>query len=119
MILLCVSSSYAEDYEKSKNTKPIANDDEPVKGGEDEPPEGYYAFVESPNAEPPKVRPPPYIDSDKECYGRSGTCKKRRISKRYVRLNIFVTFKNIEISIISLMRHKKKCVQIILFIFLG
>lgn len=35
----------------------------------DEPPEGYYAFVESPNAEPPKVRPPPYIDSDKECHG--------------------------------------------------
>ncbi|CAH1186049.1 unnamed protein product [Phyllotreta striolata] len=26
----------------------------------DEPPEGYYAFVESPNAEPPRVRPPPY-----------------------------------------------------------
>lgn len=27
---------------------------------EEEPPEGYYAFVESPNAEPPRVRPPPY-----------------------------------------------------------
>ncbi|XP_011262879.1 uncharacterized protein LOC105255344 [Camponotus floridanus] len=68
MILLCVSSSFTEDHEKSKSTKPIAND-ESVKGGEDDPPEGYYAFVESPNAEPPRVRPPPYIDSDKECYG--------------------------------------------------
>lgn len=84
MILLCVSSSYTEDHEKSKSAKPIANDDESVKGGEDEPPEGYYAFVESPNAEPPKVRPPPYIDSDKECYGRSGRCKEHRTSKRDV-----------------------------------
>ena len=41
----------------------------PATGQEEEPPEGYYAFVESPNAEPPKVRPPPYIDSDKDCYG--------------------------------------------------
>ncbi|XP_034944592.1 uncharacterized protein spz6 [Chelonus insularis] len=41
---------------------------------EEEPPEGYYAFIESPNAEPPKLRPPPYIDSDKECYdtGKQG-----------------------------------------------
>ena len=34
-----------------------------------EPPEGYYAFVESPNAEPPRVRRPPYQHSDKECPG--------------------------------------------------
>lgn len=67
MILLC-ASSYAED--KSKNTKPVVNDNESTRT--EEPPEGYYAFVESPNAEPPRVRPPPYIDSDKECYGRSG-----------------------------------------------
>lgn len=99
MILLCVSSSFTEDHEKSKSTKPIANDDESVKGGEDEPPEGYYAFVESPNAEPPRVRPPPYIDSDKECYGRSGICKERHISKRDVHSNIFVAFENMEISL--------------------
>lgn len=68
IILLC-ASSYAEDYEKSKNTKPI--DNESTEG--DEPPEGYYAFIESPNAEPPRVRPPPYIDSDKECYGKYKT----------------------------------------------
>ncbi|XP_011142761.1 uncharacterized protein LOC105185162 [Harpegnathos saltator] len=73
MILLC-ASSYAEDYEKlrNNNNKPIVNDNE--SAGRDEPPEGYYAFVESPNAEPPRVRPPPYIDSDKECYdsGKQG-----------------------------------------------
>jgi len=34
-----------------------------------EPPEGYYAFVESPNAEPPRVRRPPYQNSEKECPG--------------------------------------------------
>ncbi|KAL3286495.1 hypothetical protein HHI36_001000, partial [Cryptolaemus montrouzieri] len=33
----------------------------------EEPPEGYYAFVESPNAEPPRVRPPPYTFSTIEC----------------------------------------------------
>ncbi|XP_025833144.1 uncharacterized protein LOC108733152 [Agrilus planipennis] len=31
------------------------------------PPEGYYAFVESPNADPPRVRPPPYSYSSVEC----------------------------------------------------
>lgn len=34
----------------------------------DEPPEGYYAFIESPNAIPPKVRLPPYTHTDDECY---------------------------------------------------
>ncbi|KAJ9594903.1 hypothetical protein L9F63_013802, partial [Diploptera punctata] len=37
-----------------------------------EPPEGYYAFVESPNAEPPRVRRPPYTYSDKDCPGIHG-----------------------------------------------
>ncbi|GFG40191.1 hypothetical protein Cfor_09779 [Coptotermes formosanus] len=37
-----------------------------------EPPEGYYAFVESPNAEPPRVRRPPYQHSDKDCPGTHG-----------------------------------------------
>lgn len=35
----------------------------------EEPPEGYYAFIESPSAEPPKVRRPPYVQSDMECPG--------------------------------------------------
>lgn len=33
----------------------------------EEPPEGYYAFVESPNAEPPRVRPPPYVHANVDC----------------------------------------------------
>ncbi|CAH0551463.1 unnamed protein product, partial [Brassicogethes aeneus] len=33
----------------------------------EEPPEGYYAFVESPNAEPPRVRPPPYTHASVDC----------------------------------------------------
>ncbi|KAL0279082.1 UNVERIFIED_CONTAM: hypothetical protein PYX00_000713 [Menopon gallinae] len=33
----------------------------------EEPPEGYYAFIESPSAEPPKIRRPPYVQSDVEC----------------------------------------------------
>ncbi|KPJ03889.1 hypothetical protein RR46_01841 [Papilio xuthus] len=38
----------------------------------EETPEGYYAFVESPNATPPRVRPPPYRQSSAECGGRAG-----------------------------------------------
>lgn len=34
---------------------------------DEEPPEGYYAFVESPNAEPPRVRPPPYSHAPIDC----------------------------------------------------
>ena len=64
-------SSYADEYQESKPSKPSDND---LSTESNEPQEGYYAFVKSPNAEPPKVRPPPYIDSDKECYdtGKQG-----------------------------------------------
>ncbi|XP_063833962.1 SH3 domain-binding protein 1-like [Ostrinia nubilalis] len=47
--------------------------DEPAPRAEDpapeeeDAPEGYYAFVESPNATPPRVRPPPYRKVDVEC----------------------------------------------------
>lgn len=34
---------------------------------DEEPPEGYYAFLESPNAIPPKVRPPPYTHVNVQC----------------------------------------------------
>ncbi|XP_048487342.1 uncharacterized protein LOC105398799 [Plutella xylostella] len=34
---------------------------------EEDPPEGYYAFVESPNATPPRVRPPPYRQVSTDC----------------------------------------------------
>lgn len=62
MCLTC----HANEHPDTKQTK--SNDVDSTTES-NEPPEGYYAFVKSPNAEPPKVRPPPYIDSDKECYG--------------------------------------------------
>lgn len=40
--------------------------DEALSDGE-ESPEGYYAFVESPNATPPRVRPPPYRQVASPC----------------------------------------------------
>jgi hypothetical protein len=69
MILMCVSAFAESNFNKLGLQM---NDSSSTQ--EEEPPEGYYAFVESPNAEPPKVRPPPYIDSDKECYdtGKQG-----------------------------------------------
>ena len=66
MIVLCGLSFGAENQDKEKESKQTLLN---TISQEEEPPEGYYAFVESPNAEPPKVRPPPYIDSDKECHG--------------------------------------------------
>ncbi|XP_011305213.1 uncharacterized protein spz6 [Fopius arisanus] len=68
MILMCVSA-FAE---PTPTKSPSQTNNSVIL--EDEPPEGYYAFIESPNAEPPKVRPPPYIDSDKECHdtGKQG-----------------------------------------------
>ncbi|XP_065167869.1 uncharacterized protein spz6 [Atheta coriaria] len=38
----------------------------------EDPPEGYYAFVESPNAEPPRVRPPPYTFASVDCGSTGG-----------------------------------------------
>lgn len=66
MILMSVSA-FAEQNMNKLGLQ--MNDSSSIKG-EEEAPEGYYAFVESPNAEPPKVRPPPYIDSNKECFGK-------------------------------------------------
>ncbi|KAF5300881.1 hypothetical protein FQR65_LT09043 [Abscondita terminalis] len=39
----------------------------PPTSQQEEPPEGYYAFIESPNAEPPRVRPPPYTYPPVDC----------------------------------------------------
>jgi hypothetical protein len=52
VLALCAISAYA-----SETTDPA----------QEEPPEGYYAFVESPNAEPPRVRPPPYSHAPVDC----------------------------------------------------
>jgi len=38
-----------------------------------EPPEGYYAFIEAPRMEPPQVRSPPYFKSNKLCPGKNYT----------------------------------------------
>lgn len=46
----------------------------------EEPPEGYYAFVESPSAIPPKVRPPPYTHVNIDC-------KDHAARKAYVSVN--------------------------------
>lgn len=48
----------------------------------EEPPEGYYAFVEAPSATPPKVRPPPYTHISVDC-------------KDYVNKKPFVSVHNI------------------------
>lgn len=42
--------------------------DSSVDSGQ-EPPEGYYAFIEASRMEPPQVRPPPYFKSTKLCPG--------------------------------------------------
>ncbi|XP_012260646.1 uncharacterized protein LOC105688707 [Athalia rosae] len=63
MALICASVMGDDFLSKNGN----GSKDE-TQQRDNEPPEGYYAFVESPNAEPPKVRPPPYAESDKECH---------------------------------------------------
>ncbi|XP_026474230.1 uncharacterized protein LOC113377969 isoform X2 [Ctenocephalides felis] len=40
---------------------------------DNEPPAGYYAFVESPQAQPPGVRPPPYTHADEDCRDAGNT----------------------------------------------
>lgn len=52
VLTLCAISAYAS---------------ETADPAQEEPPEGYYAFVESPNAEPPRVRPPPYSHAPVDC----------------------------------------------------
>ncbi|XP_052843718.1 uncharacterized protein LOC128256987 [Drosophila gunungcola] len=47
--------------------QPQQQQQSPSDYGEEQPPEGYYAFVESPNAVPPKVRLPPYTFVNAEC----------------------------------------------------
>ena len=45
----------------------VANEVPPSENAAEEPPEGYYAFVESPNAEPPRLRPPSYSFAPVDC----------------------------------------------------
>ncbi|RVE42265.1 hypothetical protein evm_013073 [Chilo suppressalis] len=77
-LLCCLTSSVLPDSTAPPTTAaPAARSDDagaaPAAGANaadadsDDPPEGYYAFVESPNATPPRVRPPPYRKVDVEC----------------------------------------------------
>ncbi|CAB0036272.1 unnamed protein product [Trichogramma brassicae] len=67
-MILLFAACLAEDADHVKGGGNSINNPTTTTTSPDEPPEGYYAFVESPNAEPPKVRPPPYANSDKECH---------------------------------------------------
>ncbi|XP_075166415.1 spaetzle domain-containing protein 6 [Haematobia irritans] len=60
---MLISSSVSTQQQPTLQQQPTQQGD---YGGE-EPPEGYYAFVESPNAIPPKVRPPPYTHVNIDC----------------------------------------------------
>ncbi|CAH1725573.1 uncharacterized protein LOC114119106 isoform X1 [Aphis gossypii] len=47
----------------------FSSTDLPTVDSGQEPPEGYYAFIEAPRMEPPQVRSPPYFKSNKLCPG--------------------------------------------------
>ena len=40
-------------------------------------PQGYYPFEESPAKIPPKVRKPPYLQTQVNCPGMKKDCKKK------------------------------------------
>ena len=75
MILLCAACTTGEirgNEEKDLNENSNLQDEDNLTG--------YFAFVESPNAQPPKVRPPPYIDSDQNCQESTGKQEKGFVS---------------------------------------
>jgi hypothetical protein len=41
--------------------------DNEVESGENDTPEGYYAFIQSPSSFPPTVKPPPYQSINRDC----------------------------------------------------
>nr|XP_049706166.1 uncharacterized protein LOC110380667 [Helicoverpa armigera] len=64
-LMLCLSRcALPEPTASPTEAPPEPREEAPA---EDEPPEGYYAFVESPNATPPRVRPPPYRQVASPC----------------------------------------------------
>ncbi|XP_053620042.1 uncharacterized protein spz6 [Plodia interpunctella] len=62
LVLLSLTSGSIQE-----TTTPEAPVEPRAEDATDEPPEGYYAFVESPNATPPRVRPPPYRQVATDC----------------------------------------------------
>ncbi|CAH1641681.1 unnamed protein product [Spodoptera littoralis] len=68
LLLLCLSSRLVlpePTQSPTEAAEPRERDD--ALADSEEPPEGYYAFVESPNATPPRVRPPPYRQVTSSC----------------------------------------------------
>ncbi|XP_022837634.1 serine/arginine repetitive matrix protein 1 [Spodoptera litura] len=68
VLLLCLSSRLVlpePTQPPTEAAEPRERDD--ALADSEEPPEGYYAFVESPNATPPRVRPPPYRQVTSSC----------------------------------------------------
>ncbi|KAH9640882.1 hypothetical protein HF086_000787 [Spodoptera exigua] len=67
--MLCMSSRLALPEPTQSPTEPASEPRErdDALADSEEPPEGYYAFVESPNATPPRVRPPPYRQVTSSC----------------------------------------------------
>ncbi|XP_049963256.1 uncharacterized protein LOC126483993 [Schistocerca serialis cubense] len=49
-------------------------------GDDEAPPEGYYAFMEAPLAQPPRVRRPPYAQSDHDCPGLRDPVPQRSLA---------------------------------------
>uniref|UniRef100_A0A2A4JZK0 Uncharacterized protein n=1 Tax=Heliothis virescens TaxID=7102 RepID=A0A2A4JZK0_HELVI len=66
-LMLCLSARCALPEPTAAPTEPPAEPRDDALGDAEEPPEGYYAFVESPNATPPRVRPPPYRQVTSAC----------------------------------------------------
>lgn len=45
----------------------VKTDNEVEQSPENDTPEGYYAFIQSPSSFPPTVRPPPYQPINRDC----------------------------------------------------
>ncbi|KAJ8708521.1 hypothetical protein PYW07_010646 [Mythimna separata] len=66
-LILCVTTRLVLPEPTVTPTEATAEPRDEALGDSEEPPEGYYAFVESPNATPPRVRPPPYRQVTSSC----------------------------------------------------
>ncbi|KAJ8708872.1 hypothetical protein PYW08_010254 [Mythimna loreyi] len=66
-LILCVTTKLVLPEPTAPPTEASAEPRDEALEDSEEPPEGYYAFVESPNATPPRVRPPPYRQVTSSC----------------------------------------------------
>jgi len=51
----------------------VKTDNEVESSPENDTPEGYYAFIQSPSSFPPTVRPPPYQPMNRDCVDYKNT----------------------------------------------